>query len=123
MKRIDFQNGTTKVNEDTFNQFQNNIEMAISDITSKKATMHITADTAKGANVTIPLKYKVGTYSLDVFWNGEKLIACSTYDDSLTGHYSEVGDKNSTSTTIKLTSDWNLEKGDYLEIITRGVYD
>lgn len=57
MNRIDFQNGTTKVNEDTFNEFQNNIEIAISDITSKKATMHITADTAKGAVVTLPLKY------------------------------------------------------------------
>ena len=26
MKRINFQNGITKVNEDTFNEFQNNIE-------------------------------------------------------------------------------------------------
>lgn len=110
MKRIDFQNDTTKVNEDTFNDFQNNIENAITEVTPKSTKMTISEDTAKGANVTLPVKYKVGTYCLDIFVNGEKLIPCSTYDDNTTGHYSEVGDKNTVSTTIKLTSDWNLEK-------------
>ena len=57
MNKINFQNDVTKVNKTTMDEFQNNIEMAISDITSKKATMNITADTAKGAVVTLPLKY------------------------------------------------------------------
>lgn len=121
MEKINFVNGKQPaINATNLNKLQKNVE---NEFTTKNAKLTITEDTTKGANVTIPLKYKVGTYSLDVFWNGEKLIACSTYDDSSTGHYSEVGDKNSTSTTIKLTSDWNLEKGDYLEIVTRGVYD
>lgn len=57
MNKINFQNDITKVNKSMMDEFQNNIEMAISDITSKKATMHITADTAKGAVVTLPFKY------------------------------------------------------------------
>ena len=57
MNKINFQNDITKVNKSMMDEFQKNIEMAISDITSKKATMHITADTAKGAVVTLPLKY------------------------------------------------------------------
>lgn len=122
MNRIDFQNGTTKVNEDTFNEFQNNIEMAILDITSKKATMHITANTKKGAIVTLPFKYFYGGDTLDVYLNGERLILSSD-EAGTNGHYTEVGEPKSVSNQIKLTNDWNLEKGDYLEIITRGVYD
>ncbi len=81
----------------------------------------ITADTAKGATVTLTKKYKVGAGVLDVYINGERLIKSS--DEAGTdGHYSEVGDKNTVSNTIKLTSDWNLEENDYLEIIVRGEY-
>ena len=97
-------------------------EKAITEVTPKSTKMTISEDTAKGANVTLPVKYKVGTYCLDIFINGEKLIPCATYDDNTTGHYSEVGDKNTVSNTIKLTSDWNLSSGDYLEIIVRGEY-
>lgn len=109
MNRIDFQNGITKVNEDTFNEFQDNIEIAISDITSKKATMHITADTAKGAIVTLPLKYFYGDNTLDVYLNGERLILSSD-EAGTNGHYTEVGEVKSVSNQIKLTNDWNLEK-------------
>lgn len=81
----------------------------------------ITADTAKGATVTLTKNYKVGAGVLDVYINGERLIKSS--DEAGTdGHYSEVGDKNTVSNTIKLTSDWNLEENDYLEIIVRGEY-
>lgn len=129
MDKIDFVNGTQPaINATNLNQLQNNmekgikegIEESINELSTKKAKLAITEDTLEGANITIPINYKVGTYCLDIFVNGEKLIPCSTYDDNTTGHYSEVGDKNTVSTTIKLTSDWNLSSGDYLEIIVRG---
>lgn len=118
MEKINFVNGKQPaINATNLNKLQKNVE---NEFTTKNAKLTITEDTTKGANVTIPLKYKVGTYCLDIFVNGEKLIPCSTYDDNSTGHYSEVGDKNTVSNTIKLTSDWNLSSGDYLEIMVRG---
>ena len=121
MEKINFVNAKQPaINATNLNKLQTNVEKAITEVTPKSTKMTISEDTAKGANVTLPVKYKVGTYCLDIFLNGEGLIACSTYDDNTTGHYSEVGDKNTVSNTIKLTSDWNLEKDDYLEIIVRG---
>ncbi len=79
----------------------------------------ITADTAKGATVTLSKNYKVGAGVLDVYINGEKLIKSS--DEAGTdGHYTEVGTAKTISNQIKITNDWNLESGDYLEIIVRG---
>ena len=121
MDKIIFENNKQPaLNASNLIKMQNNIAKAIAEVTPKKAKLTITEKTAKGANVTIPIKYKVGTYCLDIFLNGERLIACTTYDDNTTGHYSEVGDKNTVSSTIKLTNDWNLDVGDYLEIIVRG---
>lgn len=79
----------------------------------------ITADTAKGATVTLTKKYKVGAGVLDVYINGERLIKSSD-EAGNDGHYTEVGTAGATSNQIKLTNDWNLEKDDYLEIIVRG---
>lgn len=97
-----------------------NLNRAISEcIKEFSILVKITADTAKGATVTLTKKYKVGAGVLDVYINGERLIKSS--DEAGTdGHYSEVGDKNTVSSTIKLTGDWNLSSGDYLEIIVRG---
>lgn len=79
----------------------------------------ITADTVKGATVTLPGKYKVGASVLDVYINGERLIKSS--DEAGTdGHYVEVGTAGTTSNQIKITTDWNLEAGDYLEFVVRG---
>lgn len=123
MEKINFINAKQPaINATSLNKLQTNVEKAITEVTPKSTKMTISEDTAKGANVTLPVKYKVGTYCLDIFVNGEKLIPCSTYDDNSTGHYSEVGDKNTVSNTIKLTSDWNLSSDDYLEIIVRGEY-
>ena len=119
MNKINFQNDITKVNKSMMDEFQNNIEAAISDVSTKKATIHITADTAKGATVTLTRKFKVGAGVLDIYLNGERLIKSS--DEAGTdGHYVEVGTAGATSNQIKLTSDWNLSSGDYLEIIVRG---
>lgn len=119
MNKINFQNDITKVNKSMMDEFQNNIEAAISDVSTKKATIHITADTAKGAIVTLSKKYKVGARVLDIYLNGERLIKSS--DEAGTdGHYVEVGTAGATSNQIKLTTDWNLSSGDYLLIMTRG---
>lgn len=109
MNKINFQNDVTKVNKTTMDEFQNNIEAAISDVSTKKATMYITADTAKGAVVTLPLKYFYGDNTLDVYFNGERLILSSD-EAGTNGHYTEVGEVKSVSNQIKLTNDWNLEK-------------
>lgn len=97
-----------------------NLNRAISEcIKEFSILVKITADTAKGATVTLSKKYKVGAGVLDVYINGEKLIKSS--DEAGTdGHYVEVGEAGAVSNQIKLTTDWNLSSGDYLEIVTRG---
>jgi hypothetical protein len=97
-----------------------NLNRAISEcIKEFSILVKITADTAKGAIVTLSKKYKVGAGVLDVYLNGERLIKSS--DEAGTdGHYTEVGTAGATSNQIKLTTDWNLSSGDYLEIIVRG---
>ena len=97
-----------------------NLNRSISDCVKEfSALVKITADTAKGATVTLSKKYKVGAGVLDVYINGEKLIKSS--DEAGTdGHYVEVGEAGAVSNQIKLTTDWNLSSGDYLEIVTRG---
>lgn len=100
-----------------------NLNRSISECVKEfSALVKITADTAKGATVTLSKKYKVGAGVLDVYINGEKLIKSS--DEAGTdGHYVEVGEAGAVSNQIKLTTDWNLRSGDYLEIVTRGEYD
>lgn len=121
MIKINFQNDVTKVNEDTMNTFQNNIEDAINIMSTKKQTSYISDNTAKGAIVNVPFYYIVGDGSLDVYLNGERLIKSS--DEAGTdGHYVESGEMDSISNKIKLTKDWNLEAGDVLDFVVRGDY-
>lgn len=97
-----------------------NLNLLLSDaIKQFSAVVKITADTAKGAIVTLSKKYKVGAGVLDVYLNGERLIKSSN-EAGNDGHYVEVGTAETTSNQIKLTTDWNLGSGDYLEIVTRG---
>ncbi len=51
MEKINFQNGITKVNAETFNKFQNNIN-------ETSCFLKLTADVAKGGTITIPCYYK-----------------------------------------------------------------
>ena len=115
MDKINFQNGVTKVNADTFNTFQNNIN-------ETSYLYKITSSIPAGTEVTIPCYYKVGKGTLDVYLNGERLLLSS--DNAGTdGHYIEVGDTDSISNQIKITSDWSLEVGDYLDLVVRGEYN
>lgn len=112
-------NRVTEDVETELKSVSSKIDIAISDVTSKKATMHITADTAKGAVVTLPFKYFCGGDTLDVYLNGERLILSSD-EAGTNGHYTEVGEVKSISNQIKITTDWNLEAGDYLEFVVKG---
>lgn len=121
MIKINFQNDVTKVNEDTMNTFQDNIEDAINIMSTKKQTSYISDNTAKGARVNVPFYYIVGNGSLDVYLNGERLIKSSN-EAGTDGHYAESGEMDSISNKIKLTTDWNLEAGDVLDFVVRGDY-
>lgn len=115
MDKINFQNEVTKVNADTFNTFQNNIN-------ETSYLYKITSSITAGTEVTIPCYYKVGKGTLDVYVNGERLLLSS--DSSGTnGHYQEVGTADSISNKIKTTADWSLEEGDYLDLVVRGEYN
>ena len=113
---------TSISNDDIFPVTSNSVtkKMKISTILNEHSSvMKITADTDKGATVTLQKKYKVGAGVLDVYINGEKLIKSS--DEAGTdGHYVEVGTAKTISNQIKITNDWNLESGDYLEFVVRG---
>lgn len=58
MEKINFQNGVTKVNETTFNNFQDNIEEEINSHVEHRYILVLTADVAKGGTITIPCYYK-----------------------------------------------------------------
>lgn len=113
---------TSISNDDIFPVTSDSVtkKMKISTILNEHSSvMKITADTVKGATITLPKKYKVGAGVLDVYINGEKLIKSSD-EAGTNGHYIEVGEVKSISNQIKITNDWNLEAGDYLEFIVRG---
>lgn len=109
---IDWKNGVTPINEKNMNALEQKFY---------KYKLIITANTAKGAEVTIPCSYKVGRGVLDVYLNGERLLLSSDAAGT-NGHYMEVGAADSISNKIKITSDWNAEKDDYFEFIVRGEY-
>lgn len=114
MEKINFQNGVTPVNADTFNTFQNNIN-------ETSYLYKTTSNIPAGTEVTIPCYYKVGKGTLDVYLNGERLLLSSDATGT-NGHYLEVGTTNSISNKIKTTTDWSLETGDVLNLIVRGDY-
>ena len=84
---------------------------------------HLIATTAisAGGIVTLPCYYKVGQGVLDVYYCGERLLLSSD-DEGTDGHYQELGEADSISNQIKITADWSLEVGDYLELVVRGEY-
>ena len=74
-----------------------------------------------GGTITLPCNYKVGANVLDVYFNGELLVLSSDAAGS-NGHYLEVGDTDSISNEIQLTSDWGTGTDYYLVIVVRGEY-
>lgn len=104
--------GNTPLNAYNLNRVQKNL-------ITHKYSLSITTAISAGGIVTLPAYYKVGQGVLDVFLNGERLLLSS--DDAGTdGHYRELGEADSISNQIKITTDWSLEVGDYLELAVRG---
>lgn len=67
MEKINFQNGITKVNAETFNKFQNNIS-------ETSYFLKLTADVVKGGTITIPACYKVRSQYAGCLLHGRKII-------------------------------------------------
>ena len=79
--------------------------------------------TTPSSTITVPANYLVGKNTLDVYLDGAKLICTSSTDTSgLNGHYYEVGNANTISNTIHITSDWSLTAGQVFEFVIRGTY-
>ena len=106
--------GSTPLSAFVLNKMQKNL-------IAQRYIKKITANSMEGGQITLPCNYKVGQNTLDVYLKGEKLLLSS--DNAGTdGHYREVGEENSISNKVKLTTDWNLEVGDILELVVRGDY-
>lgn len=73
MEKINFQNGVTKVNETTFNNFQDNIEEEINSHIEHKYFLILTANVAKGGTITIPAYYKVRSQYAGCLLHGRKI--------------------------------------------------
>lgn len=73
MEKINFQNGVTKVNETTFNNFQDNIEEEINSHIEHRYFLMLTADVAKGGTITIPAYYKVRCRHIRCILHGRKI--------------------------------------------------
>lgn len=121
MEKINFQNDVTKLNKETFDTFQDNIDSAINNNIEHKYQLKITSAVTAGTEVTIPCYYKVGQAVLDVYLNGERL-SLSSDASGTDGHYREVGIADSISNKIKTTTDWSLEVDDVLDFVVRGDY-
>ena len=121
MEKINFQNDVTKLNKETFDTFQDNIDSAINNNIEHKYRFKITSAVTTGTEVTIPCYFKVGQAVLDVYLNGERLLL-STDASGTDGHYQEVGTADSISNKIKTTTDWSLEVDDVLDLVVRGDY-
>lgn len=121
MNKINFKNNITKVNAETFNTFQNNIENAINGTSS---VIELTTTVESNTNYTIPLNYHVGANDLVILYCGEKLIKGIDYI--------EVGEAGAVSNIVQFTSnlgDLNMSSVsgfenfvETLEFIVRGDY-
>ena len=81
----------------------------------------LTANVVAGGEITLPFYYKVGANVLQVYYMGQ-LLLLSSDDVGTDGHYTEVGEADSISNKIKLTTDWSADKGEYFKFVVKGVY-
>ena len=110
--------GKTPLSALNLNKMQSNIENTVEGYTYN---LILTANVNAGGEITLPFYYKVGANVLQVYYMGQLLLLSS--DDSGTdGHYREVGEADSISNKIKLTSDWSADKGEYFKFVVKGDY-
>ena len=115
----------TEVNEnDTLMIVQNNESKQVKakNILNHTYTLILSEDIATGGEITLPFYYKVGANVLQVYYMGQ-LLLLSSDDVGTDGHYQEVGEVDSLSNKIKLTSDWSAETGEYFKFVVKGVYE
>ena len=112
----------TMIDSENLEELQNNIATAVNE---DRAFIILIAGTVitNDYSITIPLKYIVGDNSLEVFWNGTKLIKATSVED---GHYKEFGEEGALSNTIKMyrtvtDGNYTLTQDVVLEFVVRGV--
>lgn len=83
--------------------------------TETHTTLTTTTPIAENTNYTIPVYYKVGSNTLDIYYMGEKLVK----DE----HYIEVGESGAVSNIIQF-KDWgqSVPKDRIIEFVTKGEY-
>ena len=108
-------------NGTSWEEYSDNIDINLLELKSHKYILTITETTEAGAEITLPCYYKVGQDVLDVYLEDERLIKSS--DEAGTdGHYVEVGEADSISNKIKITSDWAVSAGMIFEFAVKGEY-
>ncbi len=119
--RVTNENKNYIYNGTSWTEYSDNVDINILELKSHKYTLKITTTTSNGAELTLPCYYKVGQDVLDVYIEDERLIKSS--DEAGTdGHYVEVGEADSISNKIKITTDWAVEAGMTFEFVVRGEY-
>ena len=90
-------------------------KIKLDNLTETHTTLTTTAPIAENTNYTIPLNYKVGSNTLDIYYMGEKLVK----DE----HYIEVGESGAVSNIIQF-KDWgqSVPKDRIIEFVVKGEY-
>lgn len=99
-----------------------NKQVEIEKTYSKEYSLVLSSNVSTGGEITLPFKYKVGANVLQVYYMGQ-LLLLSSDDAGTDGHYREVGEADSISNKIKLTTDWSADKGEYFKFVVKGVYE
>ena len=100
-------------------KLQNNIENSVEEYIYN---LVLNSNIDLGGEITLPFYYKVGANVLQVYYMGQ-LLLLSSDDVGSDGHYREIGDADSLSNKIKLTTDWSAEIGEYFKFVVKGVYE
>ena len=90
-------------------------KIKLDNLTETHTTLTTTTPIAENTNYTIPLNYKVGSNTLDIYYMGEKLVK----DE----HYIEVGESGTVSNIIQF-KDWgqSVPKDRIIEFVVKGEY-
>lgn len=103
-------------------QSNENRQVKAEQLTQHTYNLILDENVAAGGEITLPFYYRVGANVLQVYYMGQ-LLLLSSDDAGTDGHYREVGEADSISNKIKLTSDWAADKGEYFKFIVKGAYE
>ena len=103
-------------------QSNENRQVKAEQLTQHTYNLILTENVVAGGEITLPFYYKVGANVLQVYYMGQ-LLLLSSDDVGTDGHYQEVGEVDSLSNKIKITTDWSAETGEYFKFVVKGVYE